>query len=285
MTTRVELDVGGMRRVALVDAPEGLHGPTPVVIMFHGAGATAELARTNTGWGDLAARERIIAVFPEGSVRDESLPQSFRTNPQSWNDGSGRGHVARRNIDDVGFVAALMEEVAARWPVDPRRVYATGFSNGASLVFRLATELSGRLAAVAPVAGHLWLEDPRPTRAVSLLLITGAADPLNPLEGGTVTTPWGRPEYHPPVVESARRWAGTIGCSAQPSAVTERPGVETLRWEGCDGAAEVRYMVIDGLGHAWPGARRLLPEWIGGPSSDLVDGAAAVWRFLAGHHL
>ena len=281
--TKIEVAVGGPTREALIDAPAERERSLPLVIMFHGAGATAELARVNTGWGEAARRRGFIAAFPEGIRRDPSSPPAFRQNPQAWNDGSGRGHT-HRHVDDVGFAEKLIDEVGERWPVDPARVYATGFSNGAALVFRIATELSGRVAAVAPVAGHLWNEDPRPTRSVPLLLMCGGADPLNPLGGGAVKTPWGRSEYHPPMVESACRWAAAIGCASEARTSEDQPGVRSTRWAGA-GSAEVRFMTIEGLGHAWPGGRRLLPEWIGGPSSDLVDGTAAIWNFLSGHHL
>ena len=281
--TKIELSAGGREREALVEAPPDPDRPMPLVLMFHGAGATAELARVNTGWGEAARRRGFIAVFPEGIRRDQSKPPAFRQNPQAWNDGSGRGHT-HRDVDDVAFADKLIDEVSLRWPVDRARVYATGFSNGAALVFRLAAELSDRLAAAAPVAGHLWDPDPRPGRSIPLLLSCGTADPLNPLEGGTVKTPWGRSEYHPPVRESARRWALAIGCAPDGRTEEGPPGVRTIRWIG-PGSSEVRFMTIDGLGHAWPGGRRLLPEWIGGPSSDLVDGTAAIWCFLSGHHL
>ncbi len=182
----------------------------------------------------------------------------------------------------MGFAAALIDELARRWPIDPARVYVTGFSNGASLAFRVAAELAERVAAAAPVAGHLWLDDPRPRRAVPLLLIAGAADPLNPLDGGTVETPWGRTEYHPPPEESARRWAAAIGCDPVADAVPERPGVRTTRWSGGPHGAEVRFTVVEGLGHVWRGGRRV---WVGGPSSDLLDGTRAIWEFLSAFHL
>lgn len=281
---RIEVDVAALRREALVWLPDVLDGPVPLLLMFHGAGATAELASVNTGWGALARQSGFVAVFPEGTRRDPSQPPAFRQNPQSWNDGSGRGHVAAAGVDDVAFAEALIEEASRRWPIDSARVYATGFSNGASMVFRLASEAAGRVAAAAPVAGHLWVTDPRPARPVPLLLICGTADPLNPLEGGEVTTPWGRAEYHPPVADSAARWAVATGCAPDPRDVSDEPGVRTLRWSGAGGGA-VAFTTVDGLGHAWPGGRRLLPEWIGGPSSDLLDGTAAIWRFLSSHHL
>src|SRR5690606_3108353 len=132
----------------------------------------------------LARAEGCIAAFPEGTRRDPSQPQSFRHNPQSWNDGSGRGHVAAAGVDDVAFALALIDEISRRYEVDAARVYAAGFSNGGSMVFRLAAEAADRVAAAAPVAGHLWVAAPRPARPVPLMLICGSADPLNPLEGG-----------------------------------------------------------------------------------------------------
>ena len=281
---RLEVDVGGRRRQALVETPEVSGRPLPLLLMFHGAGATAELAVANTGWGAFARQNGIIAAFPEGTRRNLSQAQSFRENPQAWDDGSGRGHVPRTGVDDVAFARVLIENVAERWEVDQTRVYATGFSNGASLVFRLAAEMAGVLAAVAPVAGHLWLPDPRPARPVPLFLISGAVDPLNPLAGGQVETPWGRSEHHPPIVDSARRWAQATGCVPDPREEPEAPGLTTLRWRG-PGGGDVRFTIVTGLGHAWPGGRRLLPEWIGGPSSDRLDGASAIWSFLSGHHL
>lgn len=282
--SRITVDVAGRPREALIDVPEAFDGPAPLLMMFHGAGATAELARTNTGWGEFARRKGIIAAFPEGTRRNLSQPPSFRQNPQTWNDGSVRRHVPVSGVDDVAFSAALIDLVTERWPVDKRRVYAVGFSNGASLVFRLAEELADRLAAVAPVSGQLWADDPRPVRPVPLLLMCGADDPLYPLGGGLVETPWGATEEHQPLSDSARRWAAATGCGPDPREEPERPGVRTLRWSGA-GGGDVRFTTVEGLGHAWPGGRRLLPEWIGGPSSDLVDGTAAIWRFLSGHHL
>ncbi|MFV1967883.1 MAG: PHB depolymerase family esterase [Pirellulaceae bacterium] len=124
-----------------------------------------------TGWAEKADREGFLAVFPEGTPPDPSRPARFIGNPQTWNDGSKRSNLgaAVRGVADVEFVSAMLSDLSTRFKVDKRRVYATGFSNGASMTFRLARELSTAIAAVAPVAGADWLENKNPDRAVPLL--------------------------------------------------------------------------------------------------------------------
>ena len=248
--------------------------------MFHGAGATAELARQNTGWGALADEAGFLAVFPEGTRRDSSRPPMFRQNPQTWNDGSGRGHVARANVDDVAFTAALLDTIIRDERADPSRMLLTGFSNGAAMVFRAGIELASRITAIAPVAGHCWPEPTRLSRPVPLCLLVGELDPLNPLEGGEVSTPWGVAEYHPPPIRSAERWSRAVGCTGAPAVVQERP-LRLTRFGDCPDAAEVLYGVIPGLGHVWPGGTRLLPQHLIGPASNAVNGARFIWDWFA----
>jgi polyhydroxybutyrate depolymerase len=277
----LELEAGGRRRRALAVHPDGA-GPWPVVVMFHGAGATAALALQNTGWGAAALAHGFLALFPEGTPPHADRPPQFRQNPQAWNDGSGRGHVPRSGVDDLAFTAALLDEAARRWPVDERRVHLTGFSNGAAMAFRAGIELAGRVSAVAPVAGHLWSEPATLARPVSLCHVFGAADPLNPIAGGEVATPWGRTEFHPPARRSVARWTRALGCSAP--TLVERDGADDgVRVEvtsGCAGGAEVRYVEVADLGHVWPGGARLLPEKIGGRASDRLRGTEYLWEFF-----
>jgi polyhydroxybutyrate depolymerase len=282
----LRLVAGGVERRCLAVAPaEPASGPWPVVVMFHGAGATAGLALQNTGWGAAALEHGFLALLPEGTPPHPDRPPRFRQNPQAWNDGSGRGHVPRGGSDDVAFTAALLDEASRRWPVDERRVYLTGFSNGAAMAFRAAIELAGRVRAVAPVAGHLWSEPAALAHPVSLCHVFGGADPLNPIGGGDVATPWGHTEYHPPARRSTERWARALGCTAP--AVVERDGAgEGVRVEiapDCAGGAEVRYVEVADLGHVWPGGARLLPEKIGGRASSRLRGTAYIWEFFRRH--
>lgn len=280
MLSLLELAAAGARRRVWLQAPTAPEGRLPVLIMLHGAGGTAAVADQQTGWAARAPADGFILALPEGTPRESAAPPAFRLNPQLWNDGSGRGHVARRGVDDVGFIVALIEHLVRESEADRSRVYVTGFSNGASLAFRLAAERPDVITAIAPVAGHCWVE-PRPfARAVPLLHIAGAEDPLNPLAGGEVATPWGHSEYHPPIRRSIERWSAACGCGS----LQERTDPAGVRWtEGvdCAGKTDVRLAVVPGLGHVWPGGPRLLPEATVGRASQVLPGTPTIWSFFS----
>jgi polyhydroxybutyrate depolymerase len=279
----LRLSVGGTQRSALLHERQGGVVPAagrPLVVMLHGAGATARIAAQQTRWIERADAAAAAVVFPEGVARDPQAAPQFRLNPQAWNDGSGRGHPARLGIDDVGFIAALIEAAAARLPLDRSRVYVTGFSNGASLAFRVAAELSDRVAAAVAVAGHCWIEPPLLARPVPLLYVMGGADPLNPLDGGEVDTPWGQREYHPPLARSVARWRAAIGATSPGYLLRAVDGIREERHDGLAGA-ELRVLTLVQMGHVWPGGPRLLPERIVGRRTDVVDATDLAWSFLS----
>lgn len=275
---------GGAERRWLLHRPPALPpGPRPLVLMFHGAGATADLAARQTGWSRLADREGFLVAFPEGTARDPSAPPTFRLNPQAWNDGSGRGHTARQQTDDTGFVAVLLDRLSQQHPIDPARTYACGFSNGASFTFRLGAELPARVAAIAPFAGHCWVTPARLDPPVPLLYVVGGADPINPIAGGEVTTPWATREYHPPPRESFDGWAKALGFDpARPEPVFDA-GLGRWRHGPRADGAEAELLVVEGLGHVWPGGARFLPAKLVGRTSNRLAGTEAAWAFLARH--
>jgi polyhydroxybutyrate depolymerase len=139
----------------------------------------------------------------------------------------------------------VIADVLRRADGDPRRVYLTGFSNGAAMAFRFAAERAGLLAAVAPVAGYCGVPDPRPSRPVPTLYVIGTADPLVPLRGGQVRSPWGgRLVHRPPVVETLETWATALECSPVPETVSDADGV---REEVYPGPVEFRAVFVEGL--------------------------------------
>ena len=257
----------------------------PVVMVLHGAGGTAAWSLGETGWAAKADREGFLVVLPEGLRPDLTKPPHFLENPQVWNDGSPRLIPGEPAGDDVGFLDLVIDSVLSDFPVDPRRVYLTGFSNGAGMTFRLGTERSHRFAALAPVTGHCWQADPQPERPAPTLLLAGADDPLFPLAGGAIVSPWeGSPIQRPALEETLRRWASALGCTPGRREDQENDGVRTLSYRG-RGGVEFTARIINGLGHHWPGGRgQFNPRMAGRPSSLLIANDV-IWEFIRRHSL
>jgi polyhydroxybutyrate depolymerase len=278
------LHVGGRERTYLVHAPPNPDGrqPLPVVVFLHGAGATARWALSETGWDATADREGFLVVLPEATRPDPSQPPRFLANPPRWNDGCGPGVSLP---DDVAFLGAVLDDVAAHFAVDRCRVYVTGFSNGAAMTFRLAAELAPRLAAVAPVAGHCCLPDPRPECPVPTCYLVGAQDPLIPLEGGVVRTPWGHTNVKPAVRETLRKWAHALGLSPDAVVAREENGVRIEAFGPREPDVEFLVYTIAGLGHHWPGGRGQLKKRIAGNPSNRLAANDVILDFFRRHAL
>jgi polyhydroxybutyrate depolymerase len=244
------------------------------VMMFHVAGATAEWTVGETGLSDTADRAGFVVVYPEGRRPDPDQPARFLSNPQSWADGSDPD-----DTEDMAFVDVLLKELFSRARIDSRRVFVTGFSNGAAMAFRVAHERSERIAGVAPVAGYCRIDEPKPHRAVPTLYLVGTVDPLVPLEGGEVTTPWGRTITRPPLRAMFEKWAQALGCPPQ-ARVERRPEGEVRTYgPGRDGALAV-LRLVEGLGHHWPGGKGQLSRRLAGPPSNRVPANEVIWEFL-----
>ncbi len=147
------------------------------------------------------------------------------------------------------------------------------------MTFRFASERAHRVAAIAPVAGHLWLSTPKPSRPVPTLYLVGTRDLLIPLNGGDVRLPWtNRLVRRPPVTETLERWAAAIGCSPIP--VNRAEG--TVRIDRYPGSVKFDAITVEGLGHHWPGGRGQLNPRLAGPPSDAVNATEMIWEFFVG---
>ena len=150
-THKVLIDqrVSGVRRSYYVHVPAGHDGttPLPVVVALHGAFSTARKFERESGFSLLADRERFIVMYPQGI----GLGDLFR----HWNSGHCCGKARKKNLDDVGFVLATVDDVAKRNPVDRARLYLVGFSNGGMLAYRIAAEHPEIVAAVAVASGTI----------------------------------------------------------------------------------------------------------------------------------
>lgn len=282
------LKVGNIERHYIVHVPVGYdpRNSVPVVIMFHGGGGTGTAAMKETRWAEKSDQSGFLVVFPEASRPDMSQPANFRTNPQTWNDGSGRFH---SGVDDVKFVSGVIDDLGTRFNIDKKRIYATGFSNGASMAFHLGVHLPDRIAAIAPVSGALWTNDPKPKRPIALFYLTGKQDSLNPMDGGMPRLAIGGRglggRVKPPVKEHIKKWVKALNCSKEPKTIYDRDGVTGLMYTPCDEGTEVVYYSVDEMGHTWPGGMSILPEaWVG-KLTNKIKANDLIWDFFRKNHM
>jgi polyhydroxybutyrate depolymerase len=252
-----------------------------VLVVLHGGGGSAEFGYRVHGWTGMSERRGCLVVFPEATTEDPERPAEVRSNPRIWNDGSRSSAVAKRKVDDIGYLAAVLNDVERTFTIDAERIFVTGFSNGASMTFRAGVELADRIAAIAPVAGHLCCDDPRPARPLPMLYMIGLADPINPFDGGPTLSPWGTWRNKPPVMESIYAWVRLIQASPEPALLRDCDGVRHVRYGPGKSSCEVQLLTIAGQGHEWPGAERTLPRIISGPQTDKVNATDVVWDFFA----
>jgi len=224
-------------------------------------------------------------VYPDGSGR---LGRRLLT----WNAGGCCGYAASQNVNDVAFTLAVVRDVARNVSIDPARVYATGHSNGAMMAYRLATEASERVAAIAPVAGAMQIASFLPAREVPVLHVHSVDDP-RALYGGGLGPPFPGTQSrvtHRAVETELRRWIAHDRCPVEPRTVEQRTTpirggqahtASLLVWGPCASGAEVRLWKLTGAGHGWPGGHIRLPESVMGPETATIDAALEVWRFVS----
>ena len=277
----VRIEAGGRAREFLLRIPAGRTAPIPLVVSLHGAGGHAAGVDKQSGWGKLADREGIALAYPEGIGK-------------TWNDGRADtpSRSVKENVDDVAFLAALIEDVATRAPIDRKRVYVNGLSNGAFMTSRFACERSGMVAAIGLVAGTIGpdvLASCKPERPVSVIAFSGTADPLVPYDGGFVRLGVVVRGKAVSFEDTMRLWVGLDVCTTPgerrtlPNLDADDGSTARLDAYACPGGTAVHAYTILGGGHTWPGGEQYLPRVIVGPVNRDVDATPAMWTFFAAH--
>lgn len=278
-------------RTAVLVVPSGAVPAAgwPIVLLLHGAGGSAEQILDDDGWRAVATRERFAVIAADGTPQNESMRARFVGNPRTWNSGAGsglstaNGSAAAKDVDDVGYLVSLLDSVARRAPIDPRRVFVAGHSNGAGMSYRFAAEHPERVAAVGVMAGHLLETAAHTLKApVSLLQIVGDHDPLVPMNGGPVRLGAVTGTLQP-ALDSPKRWASMLGLSHDARVIRD-DSVTVRQWGPTSTGAVVLSYVVKGHGHGWlwPGAD-LLPERVVGPRRESLNATETMWAFFAAH--
>ena len=274
------IESGGLKRSYLAYVPAGLAKGAPLVIAMHGSDGDSGRMRIATGYGfeRLADAHGFAVVYPNGF-------EGY------WNACNIVGDYAanKRNIDDVGFLTALIDKLAGEIGVDVERVFATGISRGGQMAYRLALEAPSRFRAVAAVAASV----PELTnfkcmsageRTSSVMIMNGTEDPLNPFEGGEVKL-FGL--YARGMVKSSRAsaqyFADLNHITGEPTrSETQVPdgfSIERVLWRDAS-PVEVELVAIHGGGHVLPQPYWRAPR-LQGPTPREPDGSAVIWEFFA----
>jgi polyhydroxybutyrate depolymerase len=288
----VEFDHQGRTRTAIIMVPRSALIPPegwPLVMMLHGAGGSSKNVFESTGWAEMGAKEGIVTVFPNGTPRDESKPESFSRNPQTWNSGaklslsSGESSAIAKNIDDVGFLTELLQRVCHQLKIDPRRIYVAGHSNGAQMAYLFASRRSSMIASVGVMAGHSYADQKPLDSPVSLIQIVGDHDPFTPIAGGKAGV-LGRTMNVSPALDSPRLWARSLGISDE-ARITRNDDTLTVRsWGPAMSGAEVRSIVVKGHGHAYLSRQdRFHPAILFGPTMNSINATKTMWEFFTQH--
>lgn len=280
-TTSRTIVVGTVSRTYLLHVPSAMPQGRPVglVLALHGGGGNGRSTARLTGFDALADREGFLVAYPDAVDRN-------------WNDGREAATIPaqRQKVDDVGFIRTLVASLTREFGIDPRRVYATGISNGGFMSQRLAVELGDRIAAIAPVAAGMapGLRDRFAPRGVlSVLVLNGTEDRLVPYQGGPVARNRGQTISTPEIV---RLWVAHNRCPTrgETTVLPDRDPADGTRVRRtvhgpCAAKAEVALYTVEGGGHTWPGGPQYLPVALIGRTSRDINATQVIWEFFAAH--
>lgn len=260
--TTYDLVVGELERHYIVHVPPSYTpGPTPIVLAFNGRTSSPESLMEQTDLSAKSDEAGFVVVYPRGSYDG------------SWNADGCCGEPNQRDVDDVGFVRALLDDLESHVCVDRARVFATGLSNGGFMSHRLACELSDRIAAVAPVAGVNLVDECMPARAVSIIHFHGTLDFLVPYGGNPILS-------FPSVEDSTRAWIERDGCAPEGETVFEVGDSTCVAHSGCRDGAVIELCTVTNGGHTWPGGN-VTPA--GGITTHDLIANDAMWEFFLAH--
>ncbi|MEO6084791.1 MAG: hypothetical protein ABIQ18_16940 [Umezawaea sp.] len=269
-TFTVTIEHAGQDRTALVHVPTGYDGTSrlPTLLHFPGLYETPEIAELFGHHFAHADRHGYLMV----------IPAHYSTGWQGVPGGPGSP-----DVDDPGFIRALLDELKADYNADPARIYASGMSNGGFFTHLTACRLAGSFAAFAAVSGQLstgLVSSCSPGRPLPILMIHGDGDPVVPIDVS-----------YAPLADATRYWTTNNRCGAAttsvdlPNTTADNTTVTRHTWTGCPANAPVVFYEINRGGHTWPGGTPFLPPPLLGWHCTDINANDVIWNFVAPHRL
>ena len=269
------LKYGGLDRSYLLHVPPSYDNShaIPLILDFHGGGGNANSQMRTSGFSTLADEKDFIVAYPNGTGR-------FGDKLLTWNGGTCCAYAVDHQIDDVGFIRALITKLESKYKIDPKRIYATGLSNGAIFSFRLACDASDIFAAIAPVSGTLNYAQCNPSQPVSVIEFHGTEDTHIKYDGGAgpdslVDVPFAS------VKDSVSFWLNVDQCQQTPQTASYL-NINHDMYSNCKQGTAIELYTILGGKHAWPGSSG--PAWPGGDEpTPSISATQLILDFFTAH--
>lgn len=274
------IKVDGLDRTYLLNLPPNYYSGDnfSLVIALHGGGGSATQFESTCLLTKKADAAGFIVVYPNGVKSNGPLKL------QTWNAGTCCDYAAANDIDDVNFIRQLISTLLAKYKINPKKVYATGHSNGGMMSYRLACELSDKIAAIAVNACTLVTTQPcNPVHPVPVLHMHSVNDLHVPYLGGQGGGT-GTYDLHLAPVDSVLNVFSSFNeCTNTAQVITDNNDYTFTKWSGCDNNVSIQcYLTKDG-GHAWPGG--LPGSEMGDTPSTAINANDLLWDFFQQYQL
>ena len=274
------------QRVYKMHIPPSYDGTNevPLVIVLHGGGGNADIVQGFTQMNPVADANGFIVAYPQGFA--PASQDGF-----SWADGRQTGATIME-IDDVGFIAKVIDEIKSDFEIRSDRIYVTGFSNGGFMSQKLACDLDNQFAAVATLGASIGakvLNQCETSQSIPMLFMLGDEDPFIPYDGGTVLN---NPSEIAGIETLVYFWKNKNACQTEVLAVqlpdivsSDNSTVTLFEFVDCDCNAKVKFYKINNGGHTWPGVENESYEVIAGETNEDINASSVIWNFFDEHQL
>ena len=278
----IKMEFGGRERNYIVHLPpkEKMNGSVPLLFHLHGGGGTAKgtAGLTFGRFNELADRDGFIVVYPNAINKN-------------WNDGRKLEDVIawKEDIDDVGFITAIVDKLKQKYKIDSKRIFTTGMSNGGFMTSRLLCDRADIFSGGAILTASLskdYMPKCDPEKPVAVMVMNGTEDPLVPYDGGLIKVFRKTRGEIVSTDEIVDFWKDKNGCTvkkntvALPDSTADDTTVIVEEYSNCQDRGALVLYTIKGGGHTWPGGKQYLGErWIGKTNRDIVA-CDVIWEFF-----
>lgn len=269
--------VGNVWRKYNIHLPLGYNSNTnyPLILGFHGG---QQGTASSQGWNQFAYQSNLsaksdssgfIVVYPEGLVINQN---------RSWNAGNCCPPAMNQNVDDVGFVDNLLDTLFSIYSIDTARAYATGYSNGGMFCYRLACELSHRIAAIAPAACSQMFYPCNPIHKVPVISFHSKVDPIVYYTGGNL----GFTNIYLPSQDSTMKfWSQKNNCQTRDTIMDGNgTNYDFVKISNCSCNVEIHHYATTDGSHSWPGGNPT-----NNPVSTQISATYLLWSFFQNYTL